>query len=315
MIEEKQLYIIIGIIFVFFILYMIFLLMIGMIDKKLTGIKINIPKQDVVLGVDRFNTKSIENKNNNIYGHDIKRKDLNFETDYLNGIQGYTENEDEPYYLNKFLKNKKVDHDIENNVCCLKHQHDSENKTCTYGRTNFPNPVTMNGMDRKIFKSYYQDGMTLQDYINWLRLHEEDGDQMKIGYEHRKFLKDLKRGKKLTYIKGICPPPIDRNRSNDSAEFYQNLYKEDMENEIKNTNCKNINFTKLFNESGIQTRSPLDLTTIQDANNLHNNSIQPANFSNYTRMNSFASNQHEKPREGKMSATTVDSMTRYRATN
>ena len=75
MFENNSLYIIVSIIFIFFILYMIFLLILSIIDRKLTGIKINIPKQDIV--IDRLDSTIKEQFTGNAINHNIDHNQLN----------------------------------------------------------------------------------------------------------------------------------------------------------------------------------------------------------------------------------------------
>ena len=305
MFENNSLYIIVSIIFIFFILYMIFLLILSIIDRKLTGIKINIPKQDIV--IDRLDSKPKELFTNSSENNDISHtkhilsKDIDHETDKLSRISGYSHLEGQPYYID----NKKpiVDHDDDNNVFYKMHKINStNNKEQSYGRTNYPDPDTMNAFDKRIFKTFYQDGMTLQDYVNWLYLHGEDGSKMKLPYEHMKYYNEIKNGRKLKYRKGICPPKAKPGgHKSNSAEFYQNLYNDDIENEMKN---KKINFPKLFNMN-TQTRSPFDLSMVEEATKIHSKSIQPFNTCNYTSMNNY----EELPEmKGKMSAKNINTM-------
>ena len=304
MFENNSLYIIVSIIFIFFILYMIFLLILSIIDRKLTGIKINIPKQDIV--IDRLDNDKREqftnNTNHNIdHNQHITSHDMKHETDKLSNISGFSHLEGQPYYIDK--KKPIVDHEDDNNVFYKMHKISSyNNKEQSYGRTNYPDPDTMNSFDKKIFKSFYQDGMTLQDYVNWLYLHAEDGKKIKLPYEHMKYYTEIKNGRPLKYRKGICPPKAkaDGHKSN-SAEFYQNLYNDDIENEVKN---RKINFPKLFN-TNTQTRSPFDLSMIDEATKTHSKSITPFNTCNYTSMNNY----EELPEmKGKMSAKNLNTM-------
>ena len=106
------------------------------------------------------------NNNNEKINNAISDKGINFID-----VNGYIKNEN--YVYGKYLENNDANiiienSDTDNKVCCQNHDHD--NYKCKYGPTNFPHPNTMNGVDRKIFKSYYQANMTLQDYINWLFL-------------------------------------------------------------------------------------------------------------------------------------------------
>ena len=300
MFDNNSLYIVISIIFIFFILYMLFLLLLSIVDKKLTGIKINIPKQDIVIDRLENNTENFtnnkNNKNNIDHNYHIKSDDIKYDTDKLNNVKGFSHLEGQPYYINN---NKKpiVDHEDDNNVC-----YNSESTNSNYGRTNYPDPTTMNGFDRKIFKSFYQDGMTLQDYINWLNMHGEDGKNINLPYEHLKYYNEIKKGRKLKYIKGICPPKAKKGgHKSNSAEFYQNLYNNDIENDIKN---RKINFPKLFN-SNTQTRSPFDLTMIDEATKTHSKSIKPFNTCQYSSMNNYEILPEIK---GKMSANNISTM-------
>lgn len=298
--DYKQLYLIIGIIFAFFIIYVLFLLLLNIINQKISSIKIETPSNNNIIDVDKIKNdikeqfssyinsnlekEKSKNEDSNDFSHHLK-----YETDTMNSLTGFSLYENEPYYLKK--KKVIVDHHDDDEVCYVKPTNNSEHLNYKYGRTNYPNPYTMNGMDRKIFKNFYQDGMTLQDYVNWLQLHDDDGENIKLDYEHMKFYKAIKKGQKLKYIKGICPPNAKKvNKVSDSAEFYQNLYQNDIEDEIKNTKCANINFSKLMSESKFHSQKPLDLTTIQNANDLHSKSVVGSNireFASYDTLSPF----------------------------
>ena len=85
------------------------------------------------------------------------------------------------------------------------------------------------------------------------------------------------------------------------SEEKQNLYNDDIENEVKN---RKINFPKLFN-TNTQTRSPFDLSMIDEATKTHSKSITPFNTCNYTSMNNY----EELPEmKGKMSAKNLNTM-------
>lgn len=91
-----------------------------------------------------------------------------------------------------------------NQVCGTKHNHDKY--SCTYGKTNYINPDHVDPVNRKIFKYNYYPNMTLQDYINWLWLWENEGQ--KLCYEHMRNLDKLKKNIPLKYQKGVCPPNL-----------------------------------------------------------------------------------------------------------
>lgn len=336
MLDKNNLYLIISIIIVFCILYMIFLLLLNMIDRKIDVLQynrsqINQPNQSSQVGLDRFNfnkenfssfinsSPSSQRSSPNIdFSHSLTKtksidKDIKYETDILNGLSGSASFDNEPYYLKN--KNTVINHKSDNEVCYNRHVHNSDG-VCSYGKTNYPCPNTMNAMDKKIFKSFYQDGMTLQDYINWLQLHDEDGENIKLDYEHMKYYKSIKKGIKLKYIKGICPPNAKKiNKVKDSAEFYQNLYQEDIENEMKNNKCANINFSKLLSQSGMELKSQIDLSSIQNANETHAKSIQGANYDEYSAMNQFDTLPPLLERKGKVNVNAIKEMTQPKLSN
>ena len=199
--------------------------------------------------------------------------------DDLPQLDGYSSNEN--YIYGKYLEDKDANIIIDNSsnkTCCLKHNHD--NYKCTYGETNYPNPDTLNDTDRNIFKLNYQDNTTLQDYINWLYLYSDD--ESSLSYEHYKFYDRLKKGKPLIYIKGICPPSAKKiNKSNDSIEYYKNLYGD----------LENGNFSKLIKESKLDITKPHNLRgvteQIKDATQIHGKQLKGYNYLAYTRLDKY----------------------------
>jgi len=272
------------IIIFFIVLYVIFLIFINLIDYRLhidnhinryeneETTVITPPSPNKVAQATNLITDSVEtfsNKTNN----PIK------ESSDIQPIDGYSTNENYIYgkYLEDTDSNIIID-ESNNTVCCLDHNH--ENYKCTYGTTNFPHPRNMNGIDRRIFKLNYQENMTLQDYINWLFLFTDD--ESALSYEHYKFYNELKKGHRLKYIKGICPPSARKvNKPITSNEYYKNLY-DDIEN---------ANFTKLIKESKLditKAQDPVDLNKeISQSTEISGNQLKGYNYLEYTKLDKY----------------------------
>lgn len=272
-----------GIIMFFIILYVIFLLMIHLMDYRLHIDKTTRNEENdiVTLSQPRQPNKVVQSSNlltDSVETFDNKIQNSIKESN-INELSGYSKNENHIY--GKYLENNDdniVIDDSREKVCCLNHNHD--NYKCTYGPTNFPHPNNMNAIDRKVFKSYYQENMTLQDYVNWLYLMTDD--ESALSYEHYKFYNELKKGNKLNYIKGICPPSAQKiNKPITSPEYYSNLYND----------LENADFSKLIHES------KLDITKANDPKNLdgqinksteiEGEQLKGYNYLGYTRLDKY----------------------------
>ena len=302
-----------GIIMMFIIIYVIFLLFIHLIDYRFhLDNTYNKNNQSVNQSVNQdkytHETNKYENEENSVITPTIPNKvvqSTNLLTDSietfgnstnntshkinnpiqpsdLTPIDGYSTNENYIYgkYLEENGDNIVID-EANSTVCCDNHNH--ENCKCSYGPTNFPNPKNMNGIDRRIFKANYQDNMTIQDYVNWLFLFTDD--ESSLPYEHYKFYNELKKNRKLKYIKGICPPSARKiNKPVTSNEYYKNLY-DDLENS---------NFTKLIHESKIDITKAQDPKELNDeiskATEIHGKQLKGYNYLAYTRLDKYGNN-------------------------
>ena len=175
-------------IFLFLIVVIIAMILgltiINVVDKRLSEISINIPKQNIVVNLPEKNTvegfesgsgtETVSSKSNTIYKT--------------------------PQYADQETRNQIPFTNNGSEVVCSKdHKHEDGGMglVCTYGPTNYQNPKDMNERDRMIFKGSYPENMTLQDYINWLWLYKNDNSGLTI--DHRKNLESLKKGIPLKY--------------------------------------------------------------------------------------------------------------------
>ena len=158
------------------------LTIINVVDKRLSEISINIPKQNIVVNVPE--------KNNTIEGFDSGSESKSSHTLYKTPQKG-----DEPNETKNQIPFTNNGSEV---VCSKDHNHGERmGLICTYGPTNYQNPADMNERDRMIFKTSYPSNMTLQDYINWLWLYKNQTSGLTV--DHRKNLEALKKGIQIKY--------------------------------------------------------------------------------------------------------------------
>ena len=197
------------------IAYLFGIILVNLIDNRLNKLKINTEEH-------YSNKKEKKEDDKKI----IEYKTYNFDTgEELNekgnfGIEGYTNNK-EPDNLYKTWK-----YESKNDVqtCIKDHQHvkDGRSTKCTYGITNFADPVDMSPVDLRIFTLNYSPNMTMQDYINWLWCFKGREDQ--LPYNHLKNLEKMKMGKKLIPETGVCPPPAYYYPPLDAEQYFNKMY-------------------------------------------------------------------------------------------
>jgi hypothetical protein len=91
-----------------------------------------------------------------------------------------------------------------------------------YGPTNYLDPKDMTIPEKLAYKNMYPANMTLQDYVNWLLLYENQQEYLSI--EHVKNIKKILRGEQLVYIAGRLPPPTKISPPLTSSDYFDNLY-------------------------------------------------------------------------------------------
>lgn len=210
--------------------YLFGIFLVQIIDNRLSKIKLNIPKQEVVIQYPEhfenqkpkkeeiLETKTFQNNSNK------QLSKTNFDKDFYNMIEqnemveGF-ENDFAPIFKDwTYLKQEQYE------VCFKNHQHvkNGKNTGCLYGVTNYQDPKDMSPIDIKIFTLNYPSNMTMQDYVNWLWCFEGREDQ--LPYNHLKNLEKMKIGKKLVQENGVCPPPSYYFPSISSEQYFQKMY-------------------------------------------------------------------------------------------
>ena len=181
---------------------------INVIDKRLSDIKINIPKQNVILKIpERTKIEGLNNKRHTL-GEEINN-------DIYEGFDG----KQKVQCIDS--KTNKQPWEIDSSQCLQDHDH-NEAPICEYGPTNYPNPQNMSQIDRDLFKYNYPSNMTLQDYINWLMLYKDDITE--LSYDHLVNLRKISRGIKLKYEFGVVPPSSKFAPPTNAEDYFNKLY-------------------------------------------------------------------------------------------
>ena len=88
---------------------------------------------------------------------------------------------------------------------------------------NYLSPQDMNSQEYNQFKFGYPPEMTMQDYVNWLFLFNNQEDNLTL--EHRINYQKLKKNKKLYFKTNVLPPPSKKIPPLTSENYFTNLYK------------------------------------------------------------------------------------------
>jgi hypothetical protein len=229
------LYAIITLILILLIGYLFGIIIVKIIDKKLTNIKLNVPAQDIIINypsnIEKFensnqNSNNESNSTENKYSKNkpIIKETFKFDSDYYDqmskdsSVEGFSGKED--IFKGWDIEKKKTQ------VCHKNHEHNKNGKdtNCTYGLTNFSDPKDMSPVDYKIFILNYPNNMTLQDYINWLYCYI--GREEQLPYNHLKNLEKLKAGKELIAEEGVLPPPGYYFPAQNAKDYFNKMYNE-----------------------------------------------------------------------------------------
>ena len=227
--------------------YLFGLSLVNKIEDKFNNIKINIPKQEIIVKYPEI--EGFDNNNNN--NNDNNDNDNNNIT--IVESKGYIEenkNNKSDKNKNLHLNVEKIDPDIDkdfykdsdlniegfekiknnnqktwenpiksSHICFKNHSHD---KKCSLGTMNYADPKDMSSMDYNIFFLTYPSNMTLQDYTHWLWCY--NGKEYQLTYNHLKNLQKLKNGDILIEKKGILPPPGYEKIPLTSEEYFNKMY-------------------------------------------------------------------------------------------
>lgn len=104
---------------------------------------------------------------------------------------------------------------------------------------NYPNPKDMTTVERNAFKFGYPNGMTMQDYVNWIYLFKETPNLLNLEhyYNYEKLLANIP----IKYEKGKTPPPAKRLTPLNAEDYFVQMYTHLPEKQVPS-------LTKLINE-------------------------------------------------------------------
>jgi len=127
-------------------------------------------------------------------------------------------------------------------------------------RQNYPNLKEMTIVERNAFKFGYPDGMTMQDYVNWLYLFRKTPNLLNL--EHNINYQKLTAGVPIHYKKDKTPPPAKRLTPLNADDYFNRMY-------TKPPTIPNKTLTYTINED------------VRVAANLGNSGIMPRNYDDY----------------------------------
>jgi hypothetical protein len=127
-------------------------------------------------------------------------------------------------------------------------------------RQNYPDLKDMTIVERNAFKFGYPDGMTMQDYVNWLYLFRKTPNLLNL--EHNINYQKLTAGVPIHYKKDKTPPPSKRLTPLNADDYFNRMY-------TKPPTIPNKTLTYTINED------------VRIAANLGNSGIMPRNYDDY----------------------------------
>lgn len=127
-------------------------------------------------------------------------------------------------------------------------------------RQNYPDLKDMTIVERNAFKFGYPDGMTMQDYVNWLYLFRKTPNLLNL--EHNINYQKLTAGILIHYKKDKTPPPAKRLTPLNADDYFNSMY-------TKPPTIPNNTLTYTINED------------VRVAANLGTSGIMPRNYEDY----------------------------------
>ena len=127
-------------------------------------------------------------------------------------------------------------------------------------RQNYPDLKDMTIVERNSFKFGYPDGMTMQDYVNWLYLFRKTPNLLNL--EHNINYQKLTAGVPVHYKKDKTPPPAKRLTPLNADDYFNSMY-------TKPPTIPNKSLTYTINED------------VRVAANLGTSGIMPRNYDDY----------------------------------
>jgi hypothetical protein len=127
-------------------------------------------------------------------------------------------------------------------------------------RQNYPDLKDMTIVERNAFKFGYPDGMTMQDYVNWLYLFRKTPNLLNL--EHNINYQKLIAGIPIYYKKDKTPPPAKRLTPLNADDYFNSMY-------TKPPSIPNKSLTYTINED------------VRVAANQGSSGIMPKNYDDY----------------------------------
>jgi hypothetical protein len=127
-------------------------------------------------------------------------------------------------------------------------------------RQNYPDLKDMTIVERNAFKFGYPDGITMQDYVNWLYLFRKTPNLLNL--EHNINYQKLTAGIPIHYKKDKTPPPAKRLTPLNADNYFNSMY-------TKPPTIPNKTLTYTINED------------VRVAANLGTSGIMPRNYEDY----------------------------------
>jgi len=97
-----------------------------------------------------------------------------------------------------------------------------EEKSLQKPNQNYPNPDEMSYVEKNAFKFGYPNGMTMQDYVNWLSLFRNSPDLLTLDHNinYQKLIKNIK----IKFEEGRVPPPAKKLPPLNEHAYFINMY-------------------------------------------------------------------------------------------
>lgn len=209
-------------VFILAIAYIMGIMIVTLIDRHLGKISINLPKQNII--VNMSNQQPIIKNEPEIE----EKKEINAN---IEAFENYNLFDSAPLIP-----------EIQRNICYKNHPHTD----CIYGEMRYPQMNELSAKDKIYIKYNFQKNFTLQDYVNWLYLFNDNPQD--LPYEHLKNLEKIKSGQEIKEIPNVNVEGF-KDQYDYFSKMYKNLDKIKNEKDLPKYESFNINqYPILFNK-------------------------------------------------------------------
>ena len=102
--------------------------------------------------------------------------------------------------------------------------HPKESENVFKPKKNYQSPQKMTPVERNAYKIGYPDGMTMQDYVDWLFLFKDNPELLNL--EHYINYDKLINNTEIKYEKDRTPPPSKKLTPLNSENYFTQMYSE-----------------------------------------------------------------------------------------